>query len=75
MSLCSCLHSVGLPALCLAGCKPESVVVLGYFNAGEGSAPLEALLIGGSETLVDSFRVHCPDEELVGTFHDFTGDK
>ena len=49
------------------------VVVLGDFNAGEGSPPLEALL-NGPDSLVDSFRVHRPNVELVGTFHNFTGE-
>ncbi|MBL7008350.1 MAG: endonuclease/exonuclease/phosphatase family protein [Planctomycetes bacterium] len=47
------------------------VVILGDFNAGEGSAPMEAIRRSG---YIDSFRVAHPDATEVGTFSAFRGE-
>lgn len=50
--------------------QPGPHVVLGDFNAGEGSPPLQALHAAG---LRDTFRDLHPDARAVGTFHAFGG--
>lgn len=46
----------------------EPILLTGDFNAGETSAPIEALRAAG---FVDAFRVHHPDAGDVGTFTGF----
>lgn len=50
----------------------DPVIVTGDFNAGEGNPAVQRLALAG---LVDSFRVLHPDQEPVGTFNAFTGDR
>lgn len=52
------------------GAAPGPHLVLGDFNAGEASAPLQALRAAG---LRDSFREVHPSASEVGTFHAFAG--
>ncbi len=47
------------------------VVILGDFNAGEGSAPMAAI---GQAGYLDSFRVAHPEATEVGTFSAFRGE-
>lgn len=54
----------------------EPVLVLGDFNAGESSEPLQYLTVpdhGSPVQLRDTFRVVHPEAALVGTFHGFGG--
>lgn len=48
----------------------EPCLVLGDFNAGEASSPLQALRAAG---LRDTFRDVHPEAQAVGTFHGFRG--
>lgn len=55
---------------------PEPVLVLGDFNAGESSEPVQYLTGADHASPVqlrDTFRTVHPQETLVGTFHGFGG--
>ena len=49
------------------------MVLMGDFNAGESSRPIEYLTDLGPGKLVDTFRVLHPDVKNTGTFCEFIG--